>query len=37
MHTISDGIAVQAAAGRSREELRRIGASALRTLMDEDP
>ncbi|MEU6831212.1 TetR/AcrR family transcriptional regulator [Nocardia beijingensis] len=37
VHTISDGIAVQAAAGRSREELRRIGDSALRTLLDEDP
>ncbi|MGV9720709.1 TetR/AcrR family transcriptional regulator [Nocardia beijingensis] len=37
VHTISDGIAVQAAAGRGREELRRIGASALRALLDEDP
>lgn len=35
VHTISDGIAVQAAAGRSRDELRRIGTSALRTLLDE--
>ncbi|MGV9540240.1 TetR/AcrR family transcriptional regulator [Nocardia beijingensis] len=36
VHTISDGIAVQAAAGRGREELRQIGASALRALLDED-
>jgi len=35
VHTISDGIAVQAAAGRSRDELRRIGTSALCTLLDE--
>ncbi|MCU1641184.1 MAG: putative TetR family transcriptional regulator [Nocardia sp.] len=32
VHTISDGIAVQAAAGRSRAELQQIGNSALRTL-----
>ncbi|WP_460725892.1 TetR/AcrR family transcriptional regulator [Nocardia heshunensis] len=32
VHTISDGIAVQAAAGRSRAELRRIGDTAVRAL-----
>ncbi|MGA5761556.1 TetR/AcrR family transcriptional regulator [Nonomuraea bangladeshensis] len=32
VHTISDGIAVQAAAGRSRDELRQIGEAALRAL-----
>lgn len=35
VHTISDGIAVQAAAGRSHAELRRIGTSALRALWGE--
>ncbi|MFJ9365280.1 TetR/AcrR family transcriptional regulator [Nocardia sp. NPDC101769] len=35
VHTISDGIAVQAAAGRSRDELRQIGNSALRALLNE--
>jgi AcrR family transcriptional regulator len=35
VHTISDGIAVQAAAGRSRHELHQIGASALHALLDE--
>ncbi|MGA6205089.1 TetR/AcrR family transcriptional regulator [Nocardia testacea] len=35
VHTISDGIAVQAAAGRSRDELRQIGRSAVRALLDE--
>ncbi|MFJ1456364.1 TetR/AcrR family transcriptional regulator [Nocardia sp. N2S4-5] len=34
VHTVSDGIAVQAAAGRSRAELRRIGNLALRALLD---
>ncbi|MGW2151438.1 TetR/AcrR family transcriptional regulator [Nonomuraea bangladeshensis] len=34
VHTISDGIAVQAAAGRSRDELRQIGEAALRALWD---
>ncbi|WP_328395100.1 TetR/AcrR family transcriptional regulator [Nocardia sp. NBC_00416] len=33
VHTISDGIAVQAAAGRSRDELRQIGNLALRTII----
>ncbi|MEC3914841.1 TetR/AcrR family transcriptional regulator [Nocardia sp. CDC160] len=37
VHTISDGIAVQAAAGRSRQDLRRIGDSALRALLGESP
>lgn len=35
VHTISDGLAVQAAAGRSREALQQIGDSALRALLDE--
>ncbi|WP_187689207.1 TetR/AcrR family transcriptional regulator [Nocardia wallacei] len=35
VHTISDGIAVQAAAGRSRDELRQVAHSALRALLDE--
>ncbi|MEV2226195.1 TetR/AcrR family transcriptional regulator [Nocardia vinacea] len=35
VHTISDGIAVQAAAGRSRDELRQVGNLALRALLDE--
>ncbi|WP_280267338.1 TetR/AcrR family transcriptional regulator [Nocardia wallacei] len=35
VHTISDGIAVQAAAGRSRDELRQVANSALRALLDE--
>ncbi|WP_039798043.1 TetR/AcrR family transcriptional regulator [Nocardia araoensis] len=35
VHTISDGIAVQAAAGRSRDELRQVGTSALHALLDE--
>ncbi|MEU1208614.1 TetR/AcrR family transcriptional regulator [Nocardia sp. NPDC005825] len=35
VHTISDGIAVQAAAGRSREALRQIGNSALHALWGE--
>ncbi|MFX0578970.1 TetR/AcrR family transcriptional regulator [Nocardia nepalensis] len=35
VHTISDGIAVQAAAGRSRDELRQIGNLALHALLDE--
>jgi AcrR family transcriptional regulator len=34
VHTISDGIAVQAAAGRSHDELRQIAELALRTLLD---
>ncbi|MET8050891.1 hypothetical protein ABZU75_25145 [Streptosporangium sp. NPDC005286] len=34
VHTISDGIAVQAAAGRSHDELRQIGDLALRALLD---
>ena len=34
VHTISDGIAVQAAAGRSHDELRQIGDVALRALLD---
>jgi AcrR family transcriptional regulator len=34
VHTISDGIAVQAAAGRTRDELRQIADSALRALLD---
>ncbi|GAA1720266.1 TetR/AcrR family transcriptional regulator [Nonomuraea bangladeshensis] len=34
VHTISDGIAVQAAAGRSHDELRQIGEAALRALWD---
>ncbi|MFF0494217.1 TetR/AcrR family transcriptional regulator [Nocardia sp. NPDC004068] len=33
VHTISDGIAVQAAAGRSRDELRQVADSALRALL----
>ncbi len=36
VHTISDGIAVQAAAGRSRDELRQVADSALRALLDDD-
>ncbi|MGW5108803.1 TetR/AcrR family transcriptional regulator [Nocardia sp. NPDC004123] len=36
VHTISDGLAVQAAAGRSHDELRQIGDSALRALLDAD-
>ncbi|WP_431899926.1 hypothetical protein [Nonomuraea sp. bgisy101] len=32
VHTISDGIAVQAAAGRTRQELREVADLALRTL-----
>ncbi|MGW4766912.1 TetR/AcrR family transcriptional regulator [Nocardia sp. NPDC004278] len=35
VHTISDGIAVQAAAGRSRDELRQVANLALRALLDE--
>ncbi len=35
VHTISDGIAVQAAAGRSRDELRQVGNLMLRVLLDE--
>jgi hypothetical protein len=35
VHTISDGIAVQAAAGRSRDELRQVADSALRALWGE--
>ncbi|MFE3699670.1 hypothetical protein ACFXO7_17540, partial [Nocardia tengchongensis] len=35
VHTISDGIAVQAAAGRSRDELRQVAGSALRALLGE--
>ncbi|MFI6365988.1 TetR/AcrR family transcriptional regulator [Nocardia sp. NPDC050630] len=35
IHTISDGIAVQAAAGRSRDELLQIGTSALRAILGE--
>ncbi|WP_067537317.1 TetR/AcrR family transcriptional regulator [Nocardia crassostreae] len=35
VHTISDGIAVQAAAGRSRDELRHVADAALRALLDE--
>lgn len=35
VHTISDGIAVQAAAGRSRDELRQVANSALRAILDE--
>ncbi|GAA4386373.1 TetR/AcrR family transcriptional regulator [Actinomadura verrucosospora] len=34
VHTISDGIAVQAAAGRSHDELQQIGDLALRALLD---
>lgn len=34
VHTISDGIAVQAAAGRSRDELRQVADVALRALLD---
>ncbi|MFC4911994.1 TetR/AcrR family transcriptional regulator [Actinomadura gamaensis] len=34
VHTIADGIAVQAAAGRSHAELRQIGDLALRLLLD---
>ncbi|HEY8478984.1 MAG TPA: TetR/AcrR family transcriptional regulator [Spirillospora sp.] len=34
VQTICDGIAVQAAAGRGRDELRRIAESALRALLD---
>jgi len=34
VHTISDGIAVQAAAGRGHEELRQVGELALRALLD---
>lgn len=36
VHTISDGIAVQAAAGRSRDQLRQVADLALRTLLGED-
>ncbi|OXR45943.1 HTH-type transcriptional repressor ComR [Nocardia cerradoensis] len=36
VHTLSDGIAVQAAAGRSRDELRQVADSALRALLDDD-
>ncbi|MFJ4654714.1 TetR/AcrR family transcriptional regulator [Nocardia sp. NPDC088792] len=35
VHTISDGIAVQAAAGRSHDELRQIANVALHALLDE--
>ncbi|MFE2958424.1 TetR/AcrR family transcriptional regulator [Nocardia tengchongensis] len=35
VHTISDGIAVQATAGRSRDELRQVANLALRALLDE--
>ncbi|MET8426306.1 TetR/AcrR family transcriptional regulator [Nocardia sp. NPDC004860] len=35
VHTISDGIAVQAAAGRGHDELRQIADSALRALLNE--
>ncbi len=34
VHRISDGIAVQAAAGRSHDELRRVADLALRALLD---
>ncbi|MET8704372.1 TetR/AcrR family transcriptional regulator [Kitasatospora sp. NPDC004723] len=34
VHTVSDGIAVQAAAGRTREELTRVAESALHALFD---
>jgi len=34
VHTISDGIAVQAASGRGRDELRQIGELALRALLE---
>jgi AcrR family transcriptional regulator len=34
VHTISDGIAVQAAAGRSHDELRQVADLALRALLD---
>lgn len=34
VHTISDGIAVQAAAGRTRNELSRVADTALRALLD---
>ncbi|GAB3204352.1 TetR/AcrR family transcriptional regulator [Nocardia tengchongensis] len=37
VHTISDGIAVQAAAGRSHDELRQVANSALRALLGEGP
>ncbi|KUJ65761.1 hypothetical protein ACZ90_43445 [Streptomyces albus subsp. albus] len=33
VHTISDGIAVQAAAGRTRDELSRVAETALRALL----
>ncbi|MFI9007716.1 TetR/AcrR family transcriptional regulator [Actinosynnema sp. NPDC053489] len=33
VHTVTDGIAVQAAAGRTREELHEVAALALRTLV----
>ncbi|NUW45969.1 TetR/AcrR family transcriptional regulator [Nonomuraea rhodomycinica] len=33
VHTVTDGIAVQAASGRTREELREVAALALRTLL----
>ncbi|MEU8172546.1 hypothetical protein AB0C14_06705 [Microbispora hainanensis] len=33
VHTVTDGIAVQAAAGRTREELREVADLALRTLL----
>ncbi|MET8876128.1 hypothetical protein [Nocardia sp. NPDC004604] len=35
VHTISDGIAVQAAAGRNRDELWQLANLALRALLDE--
>ncbi|WP_406195256.1 TetR/AcrR family transcriptional regulator [Kitasatospora sp. NBC_01560] len=34
VHTVTDGIAVQAAAGRDHEELARVGQLALRALLD---
>ncbi|MEV6932451.1 TetR/AcrR family transcriptional regulator [Dactylosporangium sp. NPDC051485] len=37
VHTISDGLAVQAAAGRSPDELRQIGELALCALLTEGP
>ncbi|GAB2603213.1 TetR/AcrR family transcriptional regulator [Streptomyces capparidis] len=36
VHTVTDGIAVQAAAGRGRDELRRVAELALRNLLGED-
>lgn len=35
LHTLTDGIAVQAAAGRPRAALRRIGAAALQALLND--